>query len=716
MSKSSNTAGPQILTNNLIFGFDSERSSGFIKTPKQISNLLCWIDAADSSSFTISQSLILLAGDKSGNNYNFVAPNSASSKCPDYITSSLNGLPCIRTYSDVAGNRVLWNTSLNLQTSDFTIFGVFKKTNDADANGRVLGGYNNNWLLGFWSSYEDQAYYNAWIYGAGAGAPYNLTPSRTISPKIYVAKGRSDNTDVLAKRNGLVLFTGSNSNDGPNGIVLGAYLSTLSEPSYSDFNELLVYNRALSHTEIVQLEKYLSNKWNIPLIQSSASFQTLQSSVVTATSPEYSKGTFTLTDSFSYIDTLRKWTDITTAPQTSSLSISTWVRPLKRTIGGSYGSIIHQLESLTVPNTDSRGGFHLRVNEDLTVAAEYGTNTFYHTHTSTNKLIIGRWHHLVSIRNQYSSSLYIDGRLDSVSIFSSGSWLNAANTNMVIGRGWASNNFKFNGDIGSLQIYETPLTQNDVSFIYNNYSNDYVSKTSQSLVSDGLVTYIDANNVGSYPQSGNTVYTLTGSQNFNFTSSGVNLNEPKFFDCSGTYGALKRSASVEPNLGNDLTIIVWAKPISSTANWRTMTRGYGVDHHLLIEFGGNTIGFYDNGSNTFLASTGSNGTAYSILNITNFSTEYNSYELILSSTTPEWQLFLNGESGSRATISSSLISNNTHSVGTIGGFTSVVNEPNPLSGSSQYFGYIGCALIYNRKLSNAERLQNYLYFRTRFGK
>lgn len=706
--------GPQIITSNLIFGIDGEKSSGVMKTPSQISNLICWIDAADSSSLTVSASLVLFANDKSGNGYNFVAPNSASSKCPDYITSSLNGLPCIRTYADGGGNRAIWNTSLNLASSDFTVFGVFKKTNDTNSSGRTLAGYANNWLLGFWNNYEDQFYYNAWIYGSGAGS---IIPARTISPKIYVARGKTDNTQVLAKRNGLVLLTGSKINNGPNGLVIGAYSSSLSEPSYSDFNELIVYNRSLEHTEINQIEKYLSNKWNIPLIQSSASFQTLQSSVNTSVNPEYINGVINLENSMSYIDTNKKWTDITTTTQTSSLSISTWIRPLKKTIGGSYGSVIHQLQTLTLPNTSSRGGFHLRINENLSVSSEYGTNTFYHAHTSTNRLTIGNWHHLVSVRNQYSNSLYIDGILDSVTTFSSASWLDASSTNMVIGRGWASNNFKFNGDVGALQLYETPLTANDVSFLYNQYAAKYNNKTNKSFVTNGLVTYIDASNIGCYPQSGKVVYNLTGSQNFNFTSSGFDNNQPKFFNCGGSHGILKRSGSIEPTLGTDCTIIVWAKPISTTTNWRTMIRGYTTgDHHFIVQTGGHTVGFYDSGTPTFLAGTGSDGSGYLITNISNYSDEYNSYEIILSSTAPNWQFFLNGESGSRATISSSVISNNAHSVGTIGGFTSLVDNADPLTGSSQYFGNIGCALIYDRKLSNEERLQNYLYFRTRFGK
>ena len=54
-------------------------------------------------------------------------------------------------------------------------------------------------------------------------------------------------------------------------LYLGAYTATPNGPYKGDIAELVIYSRQLSTTERRQVEKYLSNKWRIPFLQSSLS-------------------------------------------------------------------------------------------------------------------------------------------------------------------------------------------------------------------------------------------------------------------------------------------------------------------------------------------------------------------------------------------------------------------------------------------------------------
>lgn len=706
------THGPTILRHGLVFSLDAKKSTGEIKTPGQLSGLVCWIDAADSSSISGSAGDIFVVNDKSSNGYKLIPANSGA--YPAYVTSS-EGQYCIRTtYVGPTTSKLLYTDQFNLSTSDFTVFAAFQQTNDSSTTQRVVSGNGNNWLLGFWSSYEDQCYFNNWIHGSGAGSPFNLIPIQNITKKIYTGRGMSDNTNILFRRNGINLRSGSVTNDGPNGLILGGgYLSAsiYTEVSNSDIYEVIVYNRALSDLEVSRIEKYLGDKWHIPISLQTVIPQIISGSLTATNSPAYYDDSLILSGEMAYINTGKKWTDLISPIQTASISFATWIRPWKKDTGGSYGSVIHQLEGLTVPNTSSRGGFHLKVDASLNAAIDFGTNQFYHTVTSATKLRLGQWSHVVGVRNGFSQSLYINGVLDTTSIVSSGSWLNASTTNIVIGRGWSSDLYKFNGDIGSVHIYDTPLTADNVSYLYNQHSSKYNYKNTTGIVENGLVMYVDAGNIGSYPNTGNTIYNLTGSQNFNFTSSGIVTGSVKFFDCGGSYGILKRSGSVETALGSDITIIAWAIPLSSTGNWRTLCRGWSyADHHFIVQSGGHAIGFYDSGTAQFFSS------GYSITSISNYQYEYNSYEVVLSSTSPEWTFYLNGESDARGSIPSASIASANFGIGMIGGYTTSPDNANPILGSSQYFGTIGCFMVYNRKLTHAERRQNYMYFKSRFGK
>ena len=74
-----------------------------------------------------------------------------------------------------------------------------------------------------------------------------------------------------------------------------------------------------------------------------------------------------------------------------------------------------------------------------------------------------------------------------------------------------------------------------------------------------------------------------------------------------------KKTATDISLSNNVTYIVWTRIKNSTVEWRTLTRGYASDHHVIIQSGGWEIGYYDNATN-FL------GSGYSQQSLPNYGT------------------------------------------------------------------------------------------------
>lgn len=125
-----------------------------------------------------------------------------------------------------------------------------------------------------------------------------------------------------------------------------------------------------------------------------------------------------------------------------------------------------------------------------------------------------------------------------------------------------------------------------------------------SIITQNLAIWIDANNTSSYSGTGTTITDLSGNgrtQNLSNAAAYTVLSGVKCWDCTSTYNI--RAASATPTLPTTgFTYIAWARMIASTAGWRTLYRSSPNDHPLLIEFGTNRLGMYDNNTNAFYPS------------------------------------------------------------------------------------------------------------------
>lgn len=130
-----------------------------------------------------------------------------------------------------------------------------------------------------------------------------------------------------------------------------------------------------------------------------------------------------------------------------------------------------------------------------------GTQVGYNTGT----LSLNRWYHFLNTRSYNGTNTtlttYINGTLSNQSTYSGapsvygGTWT-LGNWDVSVGA-----SYPFYGDISGVKFYTKALTLTEVK---QNYFQS-------NIIQDGLVFMLDANNLVSYPKSGTSTYSLTGS-------------------------------------------------------------------------------------------------------------------------------------------------------------------------------------------------------------
>lgn len=234
---------------------------------------------------------------------------------------------------------------------------------------------------------------------------------------------------------------------------------------------------------------------------------------------------------------------------------------------------------------------------------------------------------------------------------------------------------------------------------------------SPSIVRDGLILCLDAANPKSYPGSGTTWYDLSGNgNNFSVLATAYNSSGPKYMDFNGSYGCAKKTDN-DMIISGNVTCICWTRVLNSTSTWRTLLRGRssGADHQVIIQSGGWLIGMYDNTNGT-----GFNSSGFSQQNLPNYGTT--NWAMLVwrwDTSSPYYQFSYND---SPETIRGSNTSANTGfkcGVCSIGAYNNGV-QTDP-SNASQFWGDISQITLYNKKLTNAEILQNFAAYRGRYG-
>ena len=170
--------------------------------------------------------------------------NVTAGTAPTFVSSgnTMNGRPVVHF-----NNSAMLSNATNFG-NNVTVMYVGRMT--GGKNQRLVGG-GNNWLLGYWGGNMNVHHWS--------NSPSLLSGALDYNAHIFVGTANGTNAWLYnADQNELQVHTGA-LGAGPSGLFLGGYGA--GEQSYGDIGELLVFNRALTTAERLQVAKYLQAKW-----------------------------------------------------------------------------------------------------------------------------------------------------------------------------------------------------------------------------------------------------------------------------------------------------------------------------------------------------------------------------------------------------------------------------------------------------------------------
>ena len=344
----------------------------------------------------------------------------------------------------------------------------------------------------------------------------------------------------------------------------------------------------------------------------------------------------------------------------------------------------------------------------MTISDGYGGfNGWANDFHDNTPVKIGDWNYWTITVDKNAGSnqvkVYVNGILQS-----QGNTNNGAN-NLNVGTGSTNIGSRlsgvaefFDGEIKTIKVYNKVLSASEVKQNYWATVNPYV-------VTDGLEIMLDSDNLNSYDGNGTVWRDISGNNyDFNINASGFRtVGGIKHMDAEGSYGAPIR---VNNNGGYNVptypnaTAQVFSTILNSTATWRTLLRGYVNDHPVLIRSGANDLGYYENGGANFVDS------GFNVNSIPSYTTQFNFLNFHFANSSPFWEFSYNAESiQAQITSSSASYQNGFYVVG-----KSAAGPTHDAAGGGQWWGKIGIFLYYNRKLTEAEKLQNYNAFAPRY--
>jgi hypothetical protein len=250
--------------------------------PTNITGCQLWLDAADTSTISLSGSAVTQWDDKSGNSRSFTQGTSGNR--PASGTRSKNSLNVI----DFDGGDFLSSTAAASvwkflsDGTEHTIF-VVAASDNASLYGVTFGNANSGSTRGMHAAQfrDDPLNIGFWVTNGtgfpGADVLDNRGSSWTTGTFVYITDRRKPSDGTAANRSlGQVNLgtafsnnTATNSpsaSDPQNSIVVGATLnnsSVISNQLDGAIGEIIIYNSYLSNTDTTRVQSYLASKWAI---------------------------------------------------------------------------------------------------------------------------------------------------------------------------------------------------------------------------------------------------------------------------------------------------------------------------------------------------------------------------------------------------------------------------------------------------------------------
>lgn len=229
-------------------------------TPKSLSGLMAWHDAADTASITHASGSVSQWNDKSGNGNHWTQSTMANQ--PFTGTRSLNGRNVI-DFNATGQDFMVGASGLHsVSAANNTLFVV--NTFDATGNNMVLidgkQAVFSNRIWGL-SMIPAGTQINGQSGSYGTQSPLNITYDS--GAHILCLRRNGTTSGVVTYRDGAAGTPGTGSDVALDAVFLGRNFSGGYDYLDGLVAEVIVYNRALTNSEMNRVGAYLSGKWGL---------------------------------------------------------------------------------------------------------------------------------------------------------------------------------------------------------------------------------------------------------------------------------------------------------------------------------------------------------------------------------------------------------------------------------------------------------------------
>ncbi len=314
----------------------------------------------------------------------------------------------------------------------------------------------------------------------------------------------------------------------------------------------------------------------------------------------------------------------------------------------SQGQNVYTIEGYFKPDTQQTdvifeqvqagGGQHTRAAM-MTISDGYGGfngwNNDFHDNTPVK---IGDWNYwTITVDKNVGSNqvkVYVNGILQSQGNTTIGANnLNVGTGSTNIGSRLSGVAEFFDGEIKTIKVYNRALSAAEVK-------QNYWATINPNIITDGLIIYLDGDNLNSYDGGGSIWRDLSGN-NYDFYINGngfKNIDGIKYMDIEGSYGGPVRvvnNGGQEVPSYQNATAQVFSTIKNSTADWRTLLRSIANDHPVLIDRYTNNLGYYEDGGAKFVDS------GFDVNTIPDYTTQFNFLNFHFAQTSPYWEFSYN---------------------------------------------------------------------------
>ena len=212
-----------------------------------------------------------------------------------------------------------------------------------------------------------------------------------------------------------------------------------------------------------------------------------------------------------------------------------------------------------------------------------------------------------------------------------------------------------------------------------------------SIVSDGLVLYLDPASQRSYSGSGNTAYDLSGSGNTSALTNGPTFNSSNLgafvLDGSNDYILVNSQANILSKTAYTKIAFIYISNFSTVNN--IISGGFSGQHAFWM-FGTDKL------------NAGHNGAWNTVVGATSLSLNTWYFAAVTYSDSTGWKLYLNGREDGTSVDTTTFTGNQEISIGSY-------------NTGNNFTGRIASVQVYNRALTASEIVQNYNATKRRYG-